>query len=390
MGHSLTGASSTKRWLNCSGYLSLARGSQGNPERLDPDYTREGTAAHLIAARCMTEGRDAWEFMGYTIEGCVVGQGEGQVDPLAVQEYIDHCRSLCGPDMQVWIETPIGADESKRPHPGFYGTLDFAVLDNDAETLRVRDLKFGEGVYVDVTENEQEMYYAYGLLLWLDDQGITVPLTWKVELGIVQPRFYDYVGPRTWTTTVHAILTWGATVLIPAMEAADTKAPEFVPGDWCRFCPCKLQCPALRGMFKAAVEASTSVPIKEVTDDDLGREFQQIPLARMYIKAVDDETNYRLLQGRTVEGVKLGEGKVDRVWKSGAIEAMQQRFGEAALTTRELKSPNQMEKLGEGAKQEVARWAFKPKAKPKAVLANSAAPTVRVSTVAEKFASFVK
>lgn len=357
MAHSLTGASSADRWMNCSGYLYLAsQEAQHDPNRLDPEYTREGTAGHHVAALCLTTGRDAWEFAGETIEGVTLGEDEGEVSLVAVQAYVDECRRITD-RRHTWIEEHIGDLNS-----GFYGTVDFGALCVDA--LRIRDLKMGIGVYVDVIENEQLMYYAFGLIKKARALGLVLPDAFPVELGIVQPRFWDYDGCRTWTTNVETIVIWGENTLLPKMaaaKAAATENPEYVPGEHCRFCPRKLQCPALRGMFGAAAQMSkAAVDPKAFTTEEIGREYAMIPVVEMFIKALKGEVEYRANAGTESPFWKMVKKKTDRTWKDGALPALRGALGDLAFTLPELKSPAKMEKISDQAKQLVAEWAFMP------------------------------
>lgn len=400
MSHSLTGASSAKRWMNCSGYLHLAnQAGEAAPERLDPDFTREGSAAHTVAAWCLKEGKDAWQFTGRSLEGVVIGEGEGQVSPTAIQEYINECRSFLPYADNYWIETPIGANVDKRPHPGFYGTLDFAALipmledradPADMPTLVIRDLKFGVGVYVEVEHNEQLMYYAYGMLLYLlNEKGIELPDRTAVDLGIVQPRYWEYDGPRSWTTTVGEIMEWGSKTLVPEMERATSREPEYVPGEHCRFCPVKLRCPVMRGMFGAAVKASqVSVDPKAYTDDELGCEYEMIPVVEMFLKALKGEVDYRAGNGRKSPFWKLVKKKMDRVWKTGAFQALRETVGDLAMTAPTLKSPAQMEKVSSYAKQLVSTWAFTPDGGLVSTHAGDRRQPEKSKSIAEEFSDY--
>lgn len=400
MSHSLTGASSAERWMNCSGYLALAQGMSHNPNRLDPDYTREGNAAHTVAAWCLKEDRDAWEFAGEIMEGVRISEGEGQVSPTAIQLYIDECRRILALDpmnTEFWIETAVGADEGTRPHPGFYGTLDFgAIIDADPfPVVLIRDLKMGEGVYVEVEENEQLLYYAYGLLHKLmTERGAGLDECCPVNIGIVQPRYWGYDGPRTWETTVGYVLQWGAS-LVEKMHEATRKVEsgnvEFVPGEWCRFCPVKLRCPALRGMFAVAVKSAMLLgenSAKGMKDPELGREYSLVPMAEMYMKAVKGEVDYRAQNGRTDQHWKLAKKKVDRQWRDGAYLAVRDTLGGLAMTAPALKSPAQVEKISDSARRLVAQWAFSPDGGLVVVHPDDRRPAEKAVSPATVFADF--
>ena len=66
-----------------------------------------------------------------------------------------------------------------------------------------------------------------------------------VELIIVQPRIPHPAGlVRREILTALELLAWGRELLAGAHRALAPEAP-LVPGQWCRFCPAQLTCPAL-------------------------------------------------------------------------------------------------------------------------------------------------
>src|SRR5208282_3610174 len=149
--HSKLGASGAERWMNCPGSVALLSELK-LPESDEPEYRKLGTAAHEVACICLRNAFDAWELIGQTYI-CLVD--EDMVD--AVQMYLDECRSL--PEGDTFIEYHVDAPEF---HHDFYGTTDFACV--SGTTLYVRDYKHGMGIAVDVENNPQIMYYAFGVL----------------------------------------------------------------------------------------------------------------------------------------------------------------------------------------------------------------------------------
>lgn len=399
--HSQTGASSADRWQACSGYLYLmgAFPALGGVEKSEPDYRREGTAAHSLAQKCLLFGTDAWYYAGETIDKTEVGE---EIDPADVQVYLDECRQYMKDGWKWFIETPVGKDEATRPHPGFYGTVDFAAITRDK--LVVRDLKFGEGIFVEAEDNDQIKYYAYGILLeWRRAAGaLDLPPDMVVDLGIVQPRYYGEEKIRTWETTIGALMEWGDHTLIPNMHTATEKAKaamegspaevEYVAGDHCRFCPRKLVCPLLVGLFRTASvlgadEAGATRQVKAMTDLQLGLEYTQREAVKFYLKAVEEETFDRLSNGRVPYNTKLVPKKANRVWKSGADDMFKAKYGAAAMTTPEMKSPAKMEEVA--GRSEVAKWAFTPQTGMTVALADDRRTGVKIPDLAETFAHYL-
>lgn len=369
--HSPLGASSADRWMNCPGSVALIKRLQ-LPESDEPDYRKEGTAAHELAADCLTNGGDAWEKIGEKYHDVEITQAIAE----AVQVYLDEVRSLSGPDTETFIEFGI----SSPIHPLFYGTVDCAITDGK-KFLDIVDYKNGAGVLVDTEENSQLMYYAYGFISaknLLDEV--------EVRLIIVQPNGYHPEGPvRFWRTTAGYIRNWAETVLVPAMIRTEFDSHLEV-GDHCRFCPAKLICPVMKGLWGAMCQANPQV-IPELTDESLGRDYQMLAAVNHYIKAFKDETFRRLNLGNKISGCKLVPKRADRVFKPGATELAHGTFGEEAFEPAKLKSPAMLEKLGVKAKEFVKEHAYAPQTGLTVAVDSDRRVAVPMQKTSEKFAA---
>lgn len=374
--HSPLGASGAERWLNCPGSISLLK-ALTLPESDEPDYRTEGTAAHELAATCLSTGQDTWEFVDETYNGVKVSPEMAD----AVQLYLNTVR----PDFertvegrQCFIEYPI----SSPRHPLFYGTVDAAVIVagtdyHGQENLIVTDYKHGEGIAVDAEHNPQLMYYAFGFLEEYSEVD-------KVTLRIVQPRAFHPDGQiREWHTTAAAIRQWFEEVLLPGMLRTEMEA-QFDAGPWCRFCPAKLVCPMLTHLFKAACTANPQTVVN-VTDQSLGLSYAKIQGVKFYMKALEDEVFRRLNTGVAVPGTKLVPKKANRIYKTDAQKVFQEKFGDEAMTKVELKSPAEMEKLGPAAKLLVKEYAYTPQTGLTVALDDDKRPAVKVQSTTEAF-----
>ena len=344
-GHSPLGASGAERWMQCPGSVTLLQ-SLSLDESDEPDYRIEGSAAHEAAAHALRNDLDAWELVGETFLG--IEQTADLVNPLQV--YLDYCRIPRG---QKFIEHPI----SSPVHEKFYGTLDYGCY--AANVLVIVDLKFGQGVMVDIEDNPQLKYYAFGLVDELERRtGGRVPDELPVMLVIVQPRGFHPGGPvREWETTVGYIRAWVHDTLVPAMRATEYDG-TLRPGDWCRFCPAKLVCPSLSGLFGAAAKANAK-HLVDTSDEALGENYQLVEAVKHYIKALEAEAFARSMRGRAIPHTKLVHKKANRTWKDGAVALAQSKFGAAAFTEPQMKSPAELEKLPEAAEW-VKEFAYTP------------------------------
>lgn len=366
--HSPLGASSAERWMNCPGSVALIK-QAGFQETEEPDYRREGTAAHEAIAFCLRQGVDAWEIVGekfYKTEVTVE-----MAD--AIQVYLDTVRPLMTDVAHVFVEYRISSPD----HPLFYGTVDCATIADSL--LTVSDFKYGQGVIVEVENNPQIMYYAYGLL-------IAHPDVRRVVMRIVQPRGFHPDGPvRRWECAAEDIAEWAQKELLPAMERTALDDTLQV-GEHCRFCTAKLVCPMLRSIFKASALANPK-EVVALSDEQIALDYPLLAASKMYVKAHEAETLRRLMAGQMKDNgvVKLVNKKADRVWKPEAPGLFKERFGDKALNPAELKSPAQMEKIDATAKKMVHEYAYTPQSGYTVASVDDKRPGVAIQSVTEVF-----
>lgn len=352
--HSPLGASGAERWMNCPGSVALLRELE-LPESDEPDYRRDGTLAHSLAERCLTSGSECWEEAGWLADQIAGWENPPDVQEIceAVQVFVSECRSLIPADDQphtVYVEQSFNSSA----HPLFYGTTDFAVILPAQKRVSVRDYKHGVGIAVDVDRNPQVRYYGHGTSQTIEDVD-----GWTIDYAIVQPRAFHPDGKiRRWSESLLELRTWVSETLVPAMLRAELEN-DLDAGPWCRFCPAKLVCPLLTGLFKAAV---TTDPKQIVTlrDQRLDLEYRYLQALKFYVKALEEHAFNRANAGGEFSSFKLVRKKADRVWKPEAAVLFKSRFGDDAFTAPELKSPAQMEKVSEAAKDLVHSYAYTP------------------------------
>lgn len=371
--HSPLGASGAERWMNCHGSVALLKELK-LPETDEPEYRSEGTTAHGAAYACLVGEQDAWEVVGQEFgKHKVTSEMSGYL-----QVYLDECRRIVAenPGGEIYNEFGIDAPEF---HELFYGTLDRGYVKDTR--MWIRDLKYGAGIAVDVEWNPQIMYYAYGLLRHH-------PKVETVDLGIVQPRAFHPDGKiRTWEVSADAIRAWAEEKLKPAMLATSVDH-DLDAGSWCRFCPAKLVCPLMWSLFGAAMQTDPKQVIN-LSDASLGRSYHYIAAVKSFMKAFEEEAFRRLNTGHRIQGIKLVNKKANRVWKQGAEQAFAARFGRDVYSLPELKSPAEVEKLGESAKNMVIEWAYKPDSGLTVADAEDKRPEVMVKSVEATFGEAV-
>jgi hypothetical protein len=350
--HSPLGASAAERYINCPGSIRLAEKIQ--PPNIEPEYTRHGIAAHKLVAFALSNYHEVWEVLEQDW-GCEFSLLEVQ----AMQDFVDLVRRRIEVFKQAFGEVTIFVEyPMHRPelHELFYGTLDVGIVAGDE--AEIIDYKHGAGIAVDAVGNPQLRMYAIGFILDL-------PEVRRVRLRISQPRAFHPDGPdRSDELEVPDLMRWFDTVLFPAMEAADPRSPwpeskVLNPGEWCRFCPCKRQCPAIA---KQLVNVDRYAPGANYSNEELGTLYSYLPTVKMKIAAIEAEVHARNIRDPTklVPGSKLVAAKAIRQWKDGAEDALAV-LGPERYTMPALKSPSQLEnEFGARAKRLTKIWAEAP------------------------------
>jgi hypothetical protein len=354
--HSPLGASGAERWINCPGSVSL---SAGITDEDDDTYSKPGTAAHTLAAVCLSTHSEPWQRMGDLIRTDDSGLRVQSVDKEmadAVQVYLSAIREKHPERNQgnSWIERHFACPSI---HKYFYGTADFVHLTDD--TLHVWDFKYGVGIVVEVERNPQLMYYACGAL---EDLGLWDKVD-KVVLHICQPRAVHSSGPvRSWEISTDELADWLEDELIPAMDRA-LVSRETASGEQCRFCPVRrYACPQHQKDAEEAEKLMKEIEnggVEKLSNDQVARFLDLLDVMKIAGKSAAETAVARLQSGQEIPGRKLVKSKSIRQWKEDAEPELKAEFGQQAYTTPELKSPAQIEKLAKGSAF-AARWAFKP------------------------------
>ena len=367
--HSPVGASGAERWMNCPGSIAMLK-NLNLPPSDESDFAAEGTAAHEAAAKCIRDDLEPWQIVGekfYKDIPCTVEMAD------AIETYVSFVRPLKNTFGTWWCEYAFCDPDV---HKDFYGTVDFGSIDEG--TINVVDFKYGAGITVEVVENPQLMYYAYGFYLFRPDAR-------RVRLSIVQPRAFHQDGKiRTWEISAEELAQWGEQKLIPAILAAQIDE-TFDAGPWCRFCPAKLVCPLLDGIYKASASFDPK-RYGDMSDDALGRDYTLIQAIKFRIKAIEDEVMKRSMLGRQITGTKVVNKKADRVWKSEAEARLREALGAEAFTAPTLKTPPKIEELGGPARELVKELAYTPHTGYTIARADDPRPAVKVQTDQDAFA----
>jgi hypothetical protein len=296
--HSLIGGSVAKRILECPGSLKLYR--EVNPPDDDgSEYAREGSMLHAVMEHGIAEPVEA-----------LLGTEPGGFGVVLTQEHLD---SKVYPARAAFNEYVSTLDEAmffeqevevtlKFVHPDAFGNAD--LVGRHGNVLTVLDWKFGDGVYVDVQDNEQGLFYAAAALETPSLHDLTKGVEY-VDIVIVQPQ-----RGREGVWDVHRVsvadVAAFAWEMRKAVDLAVLEQPPMKLGDHCRWCRVKLHCELQkRGLQTLAFR---------VTHGELSELLTQCDRAEDFISEIRKEAFTRLEAGQPVPGWKLVPKRATRKW----------------------------------------------------------------------------
>lgn len=376
--HALFSPSGAAAWMTCPGKLAL---EQSMPESVSR-YADEGTAAHFLAAECLTHNTHPAAVLCKTI--AIDDNGEAYFPQVVGNEgrsqravfeidadmagYVNHYVQLVrklAEGGQLLVEQKLPIDHITGEQDAT-GTGDAIILKDDE--IIVIDLKYGKGVEVSAEDNPQLALYGLGALEAFGMLGDFA----KVRMVIVQPR--TSTVPSEWTLILDDLAAWADGIRHGAGMARDALAsygtyPEWgidnlAPGDACRFCRAKATCPALRTRALTTVaddfvviddtplDQKLSGAMERVSNCDdahLDALFPNLDLIEQFVEAVRHRIEARALSGVQFNNCKLVQGKRgNRKWSDeteaeAQMKAMRLKVEE--MYDLKLISPTSAEKL---------------------------------------------
>jgi hypothetical protein len=317
--------------------------SKGIPN-ISSVFAQEGTRAHAVAELALSKGIDPSTFVDLEIEGGVVDEEMADF----VRVFTDHCNSI--PGKEHWVEKRFNLASLHPPAPMF-GTADYVVYDESAKTLHVVDLKYGQGVVVEVLNNPQLRYYALGA-------AISMPLGTDVEkvvITIVQPRAAHSAGPIRSEEIDFLDLIGFAGELMEYARATTVADAPLHAGSHCRFCPASGRCPEQRERAQLVAQSDFSavefVPPAPgiIPDDQFAEMLGKLHILDDWMKAMRAHAQQKLDRGEAVPGFKLVAKRAVRKWSDAEATAewllAKGNTKDEIYVPADLKSPAQIEKL---------------------------------------------
>lgn len=322
----------------------------------------------MLAQKCLSGGTDAIDWRGWVIDTSVKGglspwfrpdypgvKHDGkhrfEVDANmidAVQLYLDVVREIAEESDEFEVEQRMDIDDIVK---GVFGTGDaIAYRETPTRRVTIADYKHGQGVPVDVKENEQLLSYALGVLKRFHNRGVD-----EVELVIVQPRAPHRDGPvRRWTTDVVGLYEHAMTLQDAELLTREPNAP-LVAGSHCKFCRAAAICPALRDRVLTIIGSTgydvlgnlTMADPAKYSPAELAQALTDRTLVATWLKGVEQFGHSEAMAGRLPPGWKLVAGRAVRFFKDKEFAAVALQIAgveKEDIFETKMRSPAQVEK----------------------------------------------
>jgi len=410
--HARLSPSDSKRWTNCTASIAYQEANAHRVIDSSSREADEGTQAHEWAAKTLMNeiiiSQIPLDFRE-PVESYVLHCRD--ITPNGVRTHLDTCLSEADlgfdpPDHAFFVEEQIPLFYQ----PTETGTADFLALESSGglvSRLWGRDYKHGAGVLVTTAENTQLAIYIYSAIVRLSGAYKFSDDT-IVDLAVVQPRHRESEDQDSWVITLGDLRTFCESITSQAQvarEAADTVrayyeniihedrscseisailkdngvyavfSPSEGDSGACRWCKCKAFCSAridaiTEGMIppnRDATDYLTAMPDLTKTEDKLptderialrGLSTDDATLVKLiakrkawlsYLSDVEEYLEARLLNGESIDGVKLVDGREgNRVWgNSDEVDSWLKNQGlkQEERYDFKLKSPATIEKV---------------------------------------------
>jgi hypothetical protein len=284
----IVGGSTAKRVIACPASIDMVAKM---PKMPSSKYADEGTLLHDAISQILD--CKATDVVGMVYEGITLTQ-ELYDDKIAVAlaalDEIDPDKQ-----MEFAVESSVNFGDLL---PGVFGSAD--LLGRIGKKAIVLDWKFGNGVAVEATENEQGMFYAAAAMRTPETAWVFDDVE-EIEIIIVQPPMV-----KRWVTTPKRIAEFEFD-LIAAVNGSRTKMES---GEHCRWCAAKPTCPKVTG----AVDRALKTALIRVDAEKIGEYLAQVDLLEEWIDSVRVLAYDMLENDVRVPGFKLVAKRGTRQW----------------------------------------------------------------------------
>lgn len=319
-----------------------------------------------LVLQCTDNGFDFWEIFETVYTYYVTPVYE---DYLLAKE--------CDPEALLIVEAEL---ELKSFIPEGFGSSDAVII--FLNELKVYDLKYGQGVKVDATQNTQMMCYALGACLG-PAELYNIDF---VSMTIIQPRLRHISNFRM---LYGELMWWGSQVLRPAARKAFDGEGAYVAGDHCKFCKAAPKCRALAA--HSAATAQVYGKPEQLSPAEMGEVLRQVEEIENWCGKVKAYALERAMDGTTIPGWKVVEGRsVSKIAdQAAAIKALTDAgfSTDVVCKPQELKGVTDLKKIlrAKGFDELLGKYVVKPAGKPTLAPAEDSRPAM--SDAASDFAN---
>ena len=339
--HAVYSPSAAKRWMTCHGSIAASAG-----------ISDTSNAAAIWGTQCHEAAGDILEH-GTHFDIATQHLSDEQVDMVAgycefifnLTEKLEakHGRAT------TWVETGF----KSKYHQHYFGTADYAAL--AGSVLAVADLKTGF-VPVDLRGRDDKInpqLGSYALLAYENLSKAQQAQIDIIELWVYQPRVHR--EPLCVRITYDELMAFAADVdeAITLIEGGDETR---VAGDHCRYCRARGNCKAQRAFANEAAKRDFMQPVESMTfsDHELSDALAEVEALEVYINAVREHAQHRMMRGAHIPDWKLVERKAMARWKSdSALDVAKilkaEGLPEDKIYRKTLRTPLQITKALEDA-----------------------------------------
>lgn len=344
--HSYIGASKAHQYIQCSASAIIAKALNLTGE--SNEFSREGTAAHELAADIVRTGDEPMFRLGksITVEGQDFPITAEMVDAVEMlyQEVLRQISENEGPH-ELFVEHHVQLKDISKDA---FGTVDIGIWFPKANRLITIDFKYGIGIKVEADRNDQLRYYAWGLAQHVARKAKKKPsMVTTFRQVIVQPRVPTGAPITSEDIDYKEMAAWAHNTLKPAIEKIERGEIEYKSGPHCKYCPAMLHCVQLRENQLSVFDSSLAAKIPSLDEYALGSLLSQAIPVEMFIKALKAEALARLNRGEKVDGWTTKQGRASRDWSPEGVQKLVDKYGDEAYT-KTLLSPAAVEKLPGG------------------------------------------
>ncbi len=315
--HSVLPPSGASSWVKCTAWVKM---NERFPELEESESSREGSAAHEIAAKMINSARtgnndhNASLYVGSVAKNGVVITEEmfdsAKVYADSVAFEMTRTNVFGGEFLGIEHRIDIPTVHKKQ-----FGTVDCFLFDEIRNELIIWDFKHGY-LKVEAFENYQLINYAVGLLDILGINGQQDQET-IVRMMVVQPRCYGAEPVREWSVIASELRGYVNTLKMQGDIALSDQA-TCTTGPQCTYCPGRHACePALQQGLSLYEITSKNLP----DDANVGVMGLQLRLIKRALKqlgaiesGISEQLEYRIRHGEAVPFWKLGMKSSKRAW----------------------------------------------------------------------------